>query len=160
MTQLAPRYPNDSGTIATHLVLPGDTNGHQTAFGGKIMQWMDITASVTAMRHCGTPCVTAAVDDLSFARPIRMGDIVIFKACINYTGTTSMEVGVRVEREDPHTHRREHALSGYFTFVAVDKNGSPIPVPPVVPRTEPEVRRADAARERQARRVRARTERR
>lgn len=159
MTDRAPRYPTDSGTVATHLVLPGDTNGHNTAFGGKIMQWMDITASVAAMRHCGTPCVTACVDDLIFARPIRMGDIVILKACVNYTGRTSMEVGVRVDSENPQTHERQHALSGYFTFVAVDAQGKPMAVPPVEARTEPEKRRASAARERQARRVQARASR-
>lgn len=152
MTQRTPRYPTDSGTVATHLVLPGDTNAHHTAFGGKIMEWMDITASVAAMRHCGTPCVTASVDDLSFERPIRMGDIVILKACVNYTGHTSMEVGVRVESEHPQTHVREHALSGYFTFVAVDADGKPMAVPPVQARTEQETRRAKAAQARQMRR--------
>jgi acyl-CoA hydrolase len=156
MTKRAPRYPTDSGTVATHLVLPGDTNGHNTAFGGKIMEWMDITAAVAAMRHCGTPCVTASVDDLSFTRPIRMGDIVILKACVNYTGRTSMEVGVRVESEHPQTHVREHALSGYFTFVAVDADGKPMPVPAVEARTEVEQRRAQAAQQRQARRLDAR----
>lgn len=152
MTQRTPRYPTDSGTVATHLVLPGDTNAHHTAFGGKIMEWMDITASVAAMRHCGTPCVTASVDDLSFERPIRMGDIVILKACVNYTGHTSMEVGVRVESEHPQTHVREHALSGYFTFVTVDADGKPMAVPPVQARTEQETRRAKAAQARQMRR--------
>jgi len=159
MTKRPPRYPTDSGTVATHIILPGDTNGHNTAFGGKIMEWMDITASVAAMRHCGTPCVTASVDDLSFTRPIRMGDIVILKACVNYTGRTSMEVGVRVESEHPLTHEREHALSGYFTFVAVDKEGKPMPVPAVEPRTDIELRRARAAKERQARRLEARKQR-
>jgi acyl-CoA hydrolase len=151
-----PRTPHDSGTVATHLVLPSDTNGHGTAFGGTIMGWMDITASVAATRHCGTPCVTASLDDLSFERPIRMGDIVILKACVNYTGRTSMEVGVRVEREDPRTHAREHALTGYFTFVAVDAQGRPSEVPAVHPSTPEEVRRAEAAQRRHARRVQER----
>ena len=153
------RYPTDSGTVATHLVLPGDTNAHNTAFGGKIMEWMDITASVAAMRHCGTPCVTACVDNLAFERPIRMGDIVILKACVNFTGRTSMEVGVRVESEHPETHIREHALTGYFTFVAVDKAGQPMLVPPVEPRTEQELRRARAAEGRRQRRLEARSNR-
>lgn len=159
MSEPARRYPTDSGTVATHLVLPGDTNAHNTAFGGKIMEWMDITASVAAMRHCGTPCVTACVDDLAFERPIRMGDIVILKACVNYTGRTSMEVGVRVESEHPLTHVREHALTGYFTFVAVDKDGLPMRVPPVEPRTDQELRRARAAEGRRKRRLDARSNR-
>ena len=149
---LAPRAPTDSGTVATHIVLPSDTNALHTAFGGQIMRWMDVAASVAAIRHCGQPAVTASVDDLSFARPIRLGDIVILKACVNFTGRTSMEVGVRVEREDPRNHCREHALTGYFTFVAVDGTGRPQPVPAVLPNTDLEQRRYAAAKRRHERR--------
>lgn len=154
------RCPTDTGTIATHIVLPGDTNALGSAFGGQIMLWMDIAASVASTRHCGQASVTASLDDLSFERPIRLGDIVILKACVNYTGKTSMEVGVRVEREDPRTHAREHALSGYFTFVAVDASGKPCAVPQVEPRTPDELRRFAAAQTRQARRKQSRAQRR
>ena len=133
--------PSESVVETTHTVLPPDTNHHGTAFGGMIMQWMDIISGVAAVRHCRHPVVTVAVDDLHFAEPIRLGDVVILKACVNYTGRTSMEVGVRVEREDLRTRQREHCLSGYFTFVAVDKNSRPIPVPGVLPETENEKRR-------------------
>lgn len=149
---MTPRSPRNSGTVTTQLVLPTDTNTFGTAFGGQIMRWMDIAASVAASRHCGQPSVTASVDDLAFERPIRMGDIVVLKACVNFTGTTSMEVGVRVEREDPRSRTREHALSGYFTFVAVDTEGRPSPVPGIVPSTPEEQRRYDAAQARHTRR--------
>lgn len=158
MTQAA-RHPTDSGTVATHIVMPEDTNMLGTAFGGQVMRWMDIAASVAATRHCGQPSVTASVDDLSFARPIRMGDIVILRACVNFTGRTSMEVGVRIEREDPLTHLREHALSGYLTFVAVDGQGQPTEVPPLEAVTEVEKRRFEAGRTRAERRRRDRAER-
>src|SRR4051812_414550 len=129
----APRRPMDSAIETAYTVLPGDTNTLGTAFGGKIMQWMDITAGIAAGRHIAGAAVTVAVDDLVFKRAIHMGDVVILRACVNYTGRTSMEVGVRVEREDLLTRNREHCLSGYFTFVGVDRAGTPIPIPAVEP---------------------------
>src|SRR5690606_41978255 len=103
------KSPKDSAIETTHLVLPPDTNHHVTAFGGIIMQWMDIAAGIAAGRHCRMrQVVTAAVDDLEFRRPIRLGDVVLIRACVNFVHRTSMEVGVRVEREDAVTGTREH----------------------------------------------------
>ena len=147
------RRPSDSAVETTHLVLPPDTNAHGTVFGGRIMQWMDIAAGISAGRHCGRGVVTAAVDELVFARPIRMGDVVIIKASVNHTGRTSMEVGVRVEREDPQTWVREHGLTAYFTFVAVGADGRPIAVPRASPQTEDEQRRFEAAATRREQRL-------
>jgi acyl-CoA hydrolase len=116
------------------------------------MQWMDIVAGLSAARHCCMPVVTAAVDELVFKRPIHLGDAVILKATVNYTGRTSMEVGVKVEREIARTRRREHCLSGYFTFVALGDDGKPTQVEPIVPVTDDEKRRhADADSRRQHR---------
>ena len=151
-----PVRPSASSVEATHLVLPPDTNAHGTAFGGRIMQWMDIAAGICAQRHSGGDVVTVAVDGLVFERPVRMGDVVIVKACVNYAGSTSMEVGVRVEREDANTRTREHALTGYFTFVGVDEAGRPRRVPAVEPVTDAERRRYDDARRRREERLRAR----
>lgn len=148
--------PASSAVETTHLILPPDTNVHGTAFGGKIMQWMDITAGIAAGRHAQGPVVTAAVDELVFARPIRMGDVVVLKACVNHTGRSSMEVGVRVEREDTRTREREHCLSGYFTFVAVDHEGKPRSVEPIRPKTAFERRRFQAAQQRRERRLNTR----
>ncbi len=135
------------------MVLPPDTNVHGTAFGGIIMQWMDIAASIAAGRHCNTPVVTVAVDDLVFAKPIRMGDVVIIKACVNHTGRTSMEVGVRVESEQPHTRQLSLCLTGYFTFVAVDNEGKPVEVPAITPTTPVEWQRYHNAETRRQQRL-------
>jgi acyl-CoA hydrolase len=146
------RPPSASAVEATHLVLPSDTNAHGTAFGGMVMQWMDIAAGIAGGRHSGKPVVTLAVDDLHFERPIRLGDVVVVRAMVNHAGATSMEVGVRVDREEPATRRQEHCLSGYFIFVAVDNKGRPVPVPLVSPSTPEEQRRFDNAVRRRARR--------
>ena len=138
---------------STHLVLPPDTNSHGTAFGGKIMQWMDIIAGIAAARHTHAPVVTAAVDSLVFTRPIRMGDVVILKASVNYAGRTSLEVGVRVEREDLTTGERKHCLTGYFTMVAVNTQGKPARVPPFEPQSEEEKRRYGEAKIRREHRL-------
>lgn len=152
----SPRTPESTSVESTHMVLPPDTNAHGTAFGGKIMQWMDVTASISAGRHVGGPVVTASADHLDFTRPIRMGDVVILKARVNYVGTTSMEIGVRVEREDARTRHREHCLTGYFTFVAVDSNGRPMSVPPITPVTPDDQRRYDKAKQRRELRLKLR----
>ena len=145
--------PDASAVENTHLVLPPDTNMHGTAFGGKIMQWMDIAAAVVAGRHCGFAVVTAAVDDLQFSKPIKMGDVVIVRAAVNFTGHTSLEIGVRVEREEMRTRARQHCLSGYFTMVGVSKDGTPVPIPPIVAKTALQQRRFVAAQKRRAQRL-------
>jgi len=149
----APRPAKESAVETTHVVLPPDTNNHGTAFGGRIMEWMDVAAGICAGRHCRGPVVTVSVDELHFARPIRMGDVVIIRSSVNCTGKSSMEVGVRVEREDARTRHAEHCLSGYFTFVAVDDTGRPAEVPQVLPESEDEIRRNKAGLARRARRL-------
>ena len=147
------KTPEQSAVETTHVVLPPDTNSHGTAFGGKIMQWMDIAAGIAAGRHAQGPVVTVSVDDLHFARPIKMGNIVSVRARINYTGRTSMEVGVRVESEEAATGQREHCLSGYFTFVAVNDVGSPKAVPNLVLQSENDKRRYDNGAQRRKERL-------
>lgn len=147
------RRPRDSYVETTHLLLPPDTNSHGTAFGGRIMQWMDIAAGIAAQRHCGEPCVTASVDQINFSQAIRVGDVVVMKASVNYTGRTSMEVGVRVESEHPRTRQRKRCLTGYFTFVAIDSHGTPMPVPEIHPESDDEKRRYARAKERRAQRL-------
>ncbi len=151
------RRPSESSVEATHLVLPPDTNQHGTAFGGIIMQWMDIAAGIAGARHCRGAVVTAAVDEMVFKRPIRLGDVVIVKACVNWAGRTSLEVGVKVEREEAHNGVREHCLTGYFTMVAVDDHGHPVEVPPITAGTDDEKRRFEAAKTRRAARLAAKT---
>ncbi|MBN1961901.1 MAG: acyl-CoA thioesterase [Deltaproteobacteria bacterium] len=150
---MSTRHPSDSAVEATHIVLPSDTNSHGTAFGGSIMQWMDIAAGIAGRRHCRNQVVTVAVDEIVFERPIHLGDVIIVRASANYVGRTSIEVGVRVDREDISSGEREHCLSGYFTMVSVDKNGKPLPVPPLTAESEIEKRRYKAAQLRRAERL-------
>ena len=150
------KSPNDSATQTTHLVMPTDANTYGSAFGGYIMSLMDIAAGICASRHCEGPALTAAVDELVFKNPIRVGDVVIIKASVNYVGKTSMEVGVRVEREDHVTRTLEHCLSGYFTFVAVYSNGRPILVKPLMLNTDEEKRRHNEGKARKENRTKER----
>ena len=119
-SSLAPKSVSLSATERVEHVLPPDTNHHGTVFGGRVMQWMDLCAGVAAQRHCRRVCVTASVDDLHFLAPIRMGEFAIVKAHVNATFRTSIEVGVRVEGEDPFTGVRRKCLKAYLTFVALD----------------------------------------
>ena len=147
------RNVSDSSVEATHLVLPSDANALGTIFGGKLMSWIDLAAAIAASRHSHNVCVTASMDRLDFHHPIRIGDIVNLKASVNFTGRTSMEVGVRVEAEDPHTGKRTRAATSYLTFVSLDEAGRPVPVPKVVPDTPDEQRRYEAAQVRRAQRL-------
>ena len=114
---------------------------------------MDSCAAIAAGRHARTQVVTASVDQLNFHRPAPVGGVVVLLASVNYTGHTSMEVGVKVFHEDRATGRREHVVSAYLTFVSLDSvTGKPRQVATVVPQTEDEKRRyADAKRRRQDR---------
>jgi acyl-CoA hydrolase len=129
----------------TQLVLPSHTNPLGTAFGGQIMAWIDICASIAAQRHARQITVTASMDDVHFRSPIRQGEVVILKAQVNRAFHTSMEVGVRVEAENPLTGERRHCSSAYLTFVALDIHGQRVPIPPLIPGTEAERRRYEEA---------------
>lgn len=144
----------------TQQVLPGDTNPMGTAFGGTIMAWIDIAGAVAAMRHARTTVVTASIDEMHFIATIKLGDLVILSSSVNYAGRTSMEVGVRVDSENPRTGERHHTGSCYVTFVAIDGEGRPVEVPPVIPESEEEKRRFTDAQERRRHRLAAREARR
>jgi acyl-CoA hydrolase len=146
----------DSCVEMTEIVMPGDTNSLGTIFGGKIMQWMDIAAAICGFRHCRTAVVTASVDSLSFLAPVRIGDIVSLRASVNFTANTSMEIGVRVEAEEPMTGFKKHASSAYFTFVSVSKDGKPMPIKQVQPETEDDKRRFDQGKKRRLLRLQMR----
>jgi acyl-CoA hydrolase len=120
----------ESKVEMTEIVLPSHTNQLGTIFGGQIMAWIDIAASIAAGRHARTVCVTASIDTLHFVAPVRLGHFVCIYASVNYAGRTSMEIGVRVDSEDPRTGLRTHVATSYLTFVALDHNGRPTSVPP------------------------------
>ena len=128
--------------------MPHHANNLGHVFGGVMLSMMDRTAAVAAFRHSRMNVVTASIDRVDFREPIHVGDLVVMKASVNFVGRTSMEVGVRVEAEELLTGRRRHTNSCYLTFVAVDRNGRPIEMPPVIPETADETRRFQAAQER------------
>lgn len=145
------RPPALSRCEMTELVLPGDANVLGTIFGGKVMQWVDIAAAVAAMRHAGTQVVTASIDALHFLSPIRVGEVVVLRAQVNEVFHTSMEVGVRVEAEDPRrsSQGRRYTTRAYLTFVALDVlTGKPVRVPGLLPETDEDRRRQEQARAR------------
>jgi acyl-CoA hydrolase len=146
----------DSQAITTQLVLPNDTNQFGNLLGGTLMHWMDITAAICAKRHSGQVCVTASVDELNFLHPIRLGQIVTLQASVNRAFRTSMEVGVLVTVEESSGEAKRRANSAYLTFVAINDNGMPVPVPPVVAETEDERRRFREALVRRERRLQRR----
>jgi len=118
-----------------------DANLMGNVHGGVIMRLCDTAAGYAAIKHCGGPVVTVAMDEMSFMEPVYLGDIVTAKAMVNEAFHTSMEVGVRVEAENARTGRRVHTSSAYFVYVALDEDGHPRPVPPVVAETEEEQQR-------------------
>jgi acyl-CoA hydrolase len=125
----------------TELVLPNDANQLGNLLGGRLMHWMDIAAAVAAQRHSNRICVTASVDELSFHQPIRLGEVVTLRASVNRAFGTSMEIGVLVCAENLRTGERRTANTAYLTFVALDNDGKPTSVSPVVPQTREELRR-------------------
>src|SRR5678815_5238618 len=133
----------ESQAIYTELTLPNDANSLGTLFGGKLMQYVDLCAAISAVRHARCPVVTASVDNLTFLPPVRIGQLVVLKSSVNRVFRTSMEVGVKVWVEDLRTGVRRHTSSAYLTFVALGPNNERVPVPPVIPETEDEMRRYD-----------------
>jgi len=138
------------------LMMPQHANVLGHVFGGVVLSMMDTTAAVSAIRHARLACVTVSVDRVDFREPIHVGDLVIMKSSVNYVGRTSMEIGVRVETENLLTGVRRHTNSCYLTFVAVDRNGRPVPVPRLKPETPEELRRYEAAKQRRERRLQER----
>jgi acyl-CoA hydrolase len=134
-------------------MMPQHANILGHVFGGVILSMMDRTAAVVAIRHARSSCVTVSVDRVDFREPIHLGDLVIMKASVNFAGRTSMEIGVRVESENIITGVRRHTNSCYLTFVAVDRNGRPVAVEPLIPETSEDRRRNAAAGERRRRRL-------
>lgn len=131
----------ESAADAVQVVLPNDTNPLGNVLGGMVMHWIDMIAAVVAYRHSKRPVVTASMERLEFLLPIRLGQIAILKAAMNYVGKTSMEVGVEVYAEDPMSGKRHLTSSAILTYVALDDHGKPTPVPPLRAETTEEKRR-------------------
>jgi acyl-CoA hydrolase len=151
---LTPRPVRESQSEMTQLVLPNDANPLGALLGGRLMHWIDLAAALAAHRHSHNYVVTASIDHLDFLTPVQVGDFVILRSSVNRTFHTSMEVGVKVLVENYLAGTQSHVSSAFLTFVAVDRFGRRLPVPPVVPETEEEKQRfQDAGRRRQLRQV-------
>jgi acyl-CoA hydrolase len=137
----------------SELALPNDANGLGNVLGGKVMHLVDLAAAMAAIRHARTPVVTAAVDSMHFIHPVRIGQLIVLRSSVNRVFRSSMEVGVQVETENLLTGDKLHTCSAYLTFVALDKEGKPTTVPPVIPESEQEKRRYREAGERRAYRL-------
>lgn len=151
---LQKRNPKDTYANSTRIVMPNDTNTLGNLMGGNLLQWMDITAAISAHRCSRRICVTAAVNNVSFKKPIKLGDIVTIHAEVTRAFNSSMEVYMRVLVEDHVNGNQSLCNEAMYTFVAVDQLGAPIAVPEVVPESEEEQQRYEGAlRRRQLRLV-------
>jgi acyl-CoA hydrolase len=142
----------ESQSERSEIVFPADSNALGSLFGGRLMEYIDLTGAMAASRHARAICVTASMDHLDFLSPVRVGELLILKASVNRAFRTSMEVGVRVMVEDIREQRLRHVSSAYVTFVAVDALGNRLVVPQVIPETDQQKRRyEDAGRRREMR---------
>jgi acyl-CoA hydrolase len=134
-------------------IFPNDLNSHYTVFGGLVMGICDRIALVVAERHSGQHCVTASVDSVHFLAPAKEGETLIVKAACNRSWTSSMEIGVKVLAENSFRGEQRHIVSAYLTFVGVDAEGRPAPVPPLLVETSEEQRRYEEAQFRRTARL-------
>lgn len=150
---LEPRPPGRSRTVLSEVMEVGDANLTGNVHGGVIMKLVDTAGGIAAVRHCGGRVVTASMDEMSFIEPVYLGEVVTLSAQVNDVGRTSMEVGVRVTAENVRTGERRHVSTAYLVFVALDADGKPLPVPPLVPETPDEKRRMEEAKIRRQHRL-------
>jgi uncharacterized protein (TIGR00369 family) len=143
----------DSIVIMSQLMNPQDANIAGNVHGGVIMRLIDNAGGVAAFRHARANVVTASIDRLDFHNPVFIGDFVTLKACVNFVGKTSLEVGVRVEAENLQTGVKRHTASAYLTFVALDSNGRPLPLSGLLLETDEEKRRNQEAQYRREARL-------
>lgn len=147
------KTPSQTALHMAIQMLPQDANPMGNVHGGVIMRHIDEAGGVTATRHARRPAVTASLDRLDFHNPVFVGNLLILRASVNMVGRTSMELGVRVEAEDLRTGQVRHTASAYLTFVALDENGRPTPVPPLILETDEDRRRHQEALDRRQMRL-------
>lgn len=138
----------ESKLMIVQQMVQTDANLAGNVHGGVIMKLIDSTAGLVAARHSSNIVVTASIDRLDFHSPVFVGELLVINAAINYTGTSSMEIGARVEAENVMTGERRHTASAYLTFVALDKDGKPTKIPPLALTGEEDKRRHRQAAER------------
>ena len=139
------KYSKESLTVLTDIVLPGETNPLNNLFGGELLARMDRACSISARRHSRRIVVTASVNHVVFRKAVPVGSVVVMEAKVSRAFKSSMEVYVDVWIEDRETGERTKANEGIYTFVAVDRTGSPVKVPEIIPETDLEKERFDSA---------------
>lgn len=135
------------------LMFPNDANPLGSVMGGRVMHFIDVAAAIAATRHAGRQCVTASVDHIDFHAPVKVGELLVLKASVNFAGSTSVEVGVRVEVENRFTGELKKTSSAYLTFVAIGDDGKPHKVPGLICETEDDKRRNQEAKNRRQARL-------
>lgn len=155
MTESArpPKTVSQSRVEMHQLMLPEHANAYGNVHGGVIMKIVDETGGICAMRHANRPCVTIAIDDMTFVSPVHVGELLCCRASVNYVGRTSIEIGVKVHAENPITGEVTHTNSAYLVYVAIDDHGKPCSVPGVTLQTDEERRRWEQGLARQERRI-------
>ena len=150
---LEPKPPSDSEAVMSQVILPSDANPLSAAFGGRVMEWIDICAGIAAGRHCRHAVVTASMDDLHFHAPIRVGWVVTLRARVLAAFHTSMEIGVTVHAENMLTGVHHLTTSALLTFVAINPDGSKAQVPPLLLESAEERRAFEEAHDRRKARL-------
>ena len=153
MVDRSPRRVADSRVTLAQLMYIADANPAGIVHGGTVMKLVDTAAGLAAIKHSGGLCVTVSLDEMSFLHPVHVGEVVTVKASVNDVGTTSLEVGVRVEAENLVSGLKVHTSSAYLVFVALDEDGKPRPVPQLVAESETEIRRQREAKVRRETRM-------
>lgn len=153
MSERRPKTSQASEVTLTQLMLPEHANAFGNVHGGVIMKIVDETAAISAMRHAQRPCVTIAIDSMTFREPVHVGELLNCRARVDYVGRTSIEVGVRVIAENPITGRRTHTNSAYLVYVALDDAGRPCEVPRLELDSDEDRRRHEQGRARQEQRL-------
>jgi acyl-CoA hydrolase len=147
------RTIRESRSDYSEICLPNSTNLLGNMLGGHVMHLVDLCGALAGMRHARGTVVTASIDQMTFLHPVHLGDLVLLKSQVNRVFRTSMEVGVKVWVENLHTTELRHISSAYLTFVALDREGKRVPLPPVAPETDEDKRRYNEAAERRAYRL-------
>jgi len=147
--RLPAKCASESQVTLNQQMMPSDANPLGNVHGGHVMKLIDEAGGLAAMRHARRPVVTVAIDSITFLSPVRVGHLLTLRSAVNWVGTTSIEIGVRVEAENPITGEITHTNSAYAVFVALDDAGKPCPVPPLILETEDDRRRWDEAEMRQ-----------
>jgi acyl-CoA hydrolase len=148
------KFPGESLTVMTEIVLPNDTNALNNLRGGRILHWMDIASAIAAGKHSNAVVVTASVDNVSFENPIKIGDVVTITAKVTRVFNTSLETHISVWAENLPSQTRYKCNEAFYTFVALDSNGRPRKVTPLVPESDEDKRLfTDALRRRELRLV-------